>query len=158
MCSHLSFITLVTSSSSASNFWWNPPQIGTVSLSCVQLYDPVDCSLPGSSVHGILQARILEWIAIPSSRGSSQPRDGTQVFCIAGGFFNVWATREAQVNYKLLEIFVPWMEGGSFWKQGEPSWIPLLQYEIGNSVRSWVSASIPLNQSSCTYLWMNKLW
>ena len=39
--------------------------------------DPLDCSPPGSSVHGILQARILEWVAMPSSRGSSQPRDGT---------------------------------------------------------------------------------
>ena len=46
------------------------------SLGCVQLFcDPVDCSLPGFSVHGILQARILEWVAIPSSKGSSQPRD-----------------------------------------------------------------------------------
>ena len=49
----------------------------------------MDCSLPGSSVHGILQARILEWVAIPSSRGSSQPRDQTQVSCIAGRFFIV---------------------------------------------------------------------
>ena len=46
--------------------------------------DPMDCSQPGSSVHGILQARILEWVAMPSSRGSPQPRDQTQVFCTAG--------------------------------------------------------------------------
>ena len=44
---------------------------------------------------GIVQARILEWVAVPSSMGSSQPRDQTQVFCTAGGFFTVWATREA---------------------------------------------------------------
>ena len=56
-------------------------------LSCVWLCDPMDCSLPGSSVHGILQARILEWVAMPSSRGSSQPRDRTQVFYTAGRFF-----------------------------------------------------------------------
>ena len=49
--------------------------------------DPVDCSPPGSSVHGISQARILEWVAISFSRGSSQPRDQTQVSCIAGRFF-----------------------------------------------------------------------
>ena len=49
------------------------------------LCNPVDCSLPGSSVHGILQARILEWVAIPFSRGLSQPRDWTRVSCIAGG-------------------------------------------------------------------------
>ena len=50
------------------------------SLSCVQLCDPIACSLPGSSVHGILQARILEWVAVPFSRGSSQSRDQTQDF------------------------------------------------------------------------------
>ena len=44
---------------------------------------------------GILQARILEWVSVPSSRGSSQPRDWTQVSCIASGFFTIWATREA---------------------------------------------------------------
>ena len=53
------------------------------------------CSLPGSSDHGISQARILEWVAIPFSRGSSRPRDWCRVSCIAGGFFTVWATREA---------------------------------------------------------------
>ena len=47
--------------------------------SCPTLWDPIGCSLPGSSVHGILQARILEWVAIPLSRGSSQPRDRTWV-------------------------------------------------------------------------------
>ena len=47
--------------------------------SCLTLYDPMDHSLPGSSVHGILQARILAWVAMPSSRGSSRPRDLTHV-------------------------------------------------------------------------------
>ena len=50
---------------------------------------------PGSSVHGILQASILEWVAISYSTGSSQPRDQTQVSCIVGRFFTIWATREA---------------------------------------------------------------
>ena len=50
---------------------------------------PMDCSLPGSSLHGILQDRTLEWVAIPFSRGSSQPRDPTQVSCTAGGFFTI---------------------------------------------------------------------
>ena len=61
---------------------------------CLILCDRRDCSPPGSSVHGILQARILEWVAMPSSR-SSPPKDWTQVSCIAGGFFTVWATRES---------------------------------------------------------------
>ena len=56
------------------------------------LCDPTDCSLPGFSVHGILQAKILEWIAIPFSRGTSQPRYWTLVSCIAGRFYTVWAT------------------------------------------------------------------
>ena len=55
----------------------------------------MDCSPPGSSVHEVLQARILEWVAIPFSRGSSQPRGQNWVSCIASGFFTIWATREA---------------------------------------------------------------
>ena len=57
--------------------------------------DPMDCSPPGSSVYGILEARILEWVAIPFSRGSSQLRDRTQVSCIEVGFFTIWAIMEA---------------------------------------------------------------
>ena len=57
---------------------------------------PTLCDLMDYTVHGILQARIMEWVAIPFSRGSSQPRDGTQVSRIAGGFFTSWTTREAQ--------------------------------------------------------------
>ena len=59
----------------------------------------MDYSLPGSSVHGIRQARILEWVAISLSRVSSQPRDQTQVSLIAGRFFTVWAIREAPLRY-----------------------------------------------------------
>ena len=51
---------------------------------CPSPYNPVDCSQSGSSVHGILQARILEWVAMPCSKGSFQPRDQT---CVSGGFF-----------------------------------------------------------------------
>ena len=63
----------------------------------------MDYSLPGSSVHGILQARILEWVAISYSRASSQLRDQTRVSCIAGRFFTIWATRE-KVSFKVSEI------------------------------------------------------
>ena len=63
-------------------------------LSCVQLCDTVDYNPPGFSVYWILQARILEWVAISFSRGSSQLRNWTWVFSIAGGFFTVWATRD----------------------------------------------------------------
>ena len=63
--------------------------------------NPLDGSPPGPSVHGILQARILEWVAMPYSRGSSQLRDRTRVFCIAGRFFTDLATREAQNKINL---------------------------------------------------------
>ena len=65
-----------------------------VTHSCPTLCDPMDYSLRGSPVHGILQARILKWVAILFSRGSSQPRGQTQIFWIAGEFFTVWVTRE----------------------------------------------------------------
>ena len=60
---------------------------GKLLQSCLTLCDPMECSPPGSSVHGILQARTLEWVAMLSSRGPSRPRDRTRVSCIAGGFF-----------------------------------------------------------------------
>ena len=81
---------------------------------CPPLFDPIDCSLPGSSVHGILQARILEQTVMPFSRGSSRPRDWTQVFHIAGRFFTMWARREALS----LGIFP------SCWKNLQ--WLPIL--------------------------------
>ena len=66
-----------------------------VTQSYPTLCEPMDGSLPGSKVHGIFQARVLEWAAISFSRGSSQPRDWTWVSCIADRHFTVWATREA---------------------------------------------------------------
>ena len=93
--------------------------------SCLTLCDPVDYSLPGSSVHGILQARILEWVAISFSRGSSQPRNQTQVSCIVGRFFIVWATRDtpsfsiSTPVCPLLNLFTPYsiiaIEMLAFW-------------------------------------------
>ena len=68
-----------------------------VAQSCPTLWDPMDCSPPGSSVHGILLATILEWVAIPFSRGSSWLKDQTKVSCIAGRFFTIWAIKEVIV-------------------------------------------------------------
>ena len=70
-----------------------------VAQSCPVLCDPI---LSGSSIHGVFQARVLEWAAF--SRGSSQPRDWTQVYCIAGRRFTVWATREALWWIELLNV------------------------------------------------------
>ena len=66
-----------------------------VAQPCLTLCDPLDCSLPGFSVHGIFQARVLECVAISFSRGSSRPRDWTQVSHIVGRCFTLWATRKA---------------------------------------------------------------
>ena len=71
---------------------------------CLTLCDPIVCSPWDSSVHGILQARILEWVAIPFSRGSFQPRDRTRVSCIVFEFFTSWAIREAP-----FPIYLPWI-------------------------------------------------
>ena len=84
------------------------PSLHAKSLqSCLILHDPVDHSPPGFSVHGILQARILEWVAMPSSRGPAQPRDWTQVSRISGGFFTIWATREVGSICFLWEKKIP---------------------------------------------------
>ena len=72
-----------------------------ITKSCLTLSNSLDCSPPGSSVHGITQARILEWVIISFSRGSPQLRDRTCVFCVAGGFFNHRATWEALCDYWL---------------------------------------------------------
>ena len=68
--------------------WYSLVSSVKVTQSCLTHCDPMDYT-----VHGILQARILEGVAIPFSKGSSQPRDQTQVSCTAGGFFTIWATR-----------------------------------------------------------------
>ena len=75
-----------------------------VAQSCPTLCDSMDCSLLSSSVHGIFQAIVLEWIAISFSRGSSQPRDRTWVSRIAGRHFTVWASREAPPDHKLMQL------------------------------------------------------
>ena len=79
-----------------------------VTQSCPTLCDPKDCSLP--EIHGILQARIPEWVAIPFSMGFSRPRDRTWVSCTAGEFFTIWATREAPKS-----LFIFWLHPLSMW-------------------------------------------
>ena len=77
---------------------------------CPTLCDPMDYSLPGSSVHGIFQERIVEWVAISFSRRSSQPRDWTRVSCIVGRRFTIWASREAikKAKRQRIEAFELW--------------------------------------------------
>ena len=77
--------------------------------SCLTLSDPMDCRLPGSSVYGIFQTTTLEWVTISFSRGSSQPRNRTWVFCIAGRLFTFWATREPLTI--MHTCFIYWCKG-----------------------------------------------
>ena len=67
---------------------------------CPTLFDPMDCSPPGSSIHTVFQATILEWVAVFFSRGSSRPRGRTQVSGIVGRLFTLWATRKSQIVNK----------------------------------------------------------
>ena len=82
---------------------------------CLTLCNPMDYNLPGSSAHGIFQARTLEWVAISLSRGASQPKDQTQVSHIAGRCFTIWATREdllekeMATHSRILAWKIPWM-------------------------------------------------
>ena len=76
-------------------FWSFPKKLSEVKVaqSCLTLCNPMGYSPPGSSVHEIFQARVLEWVAIPFSRGSSWPRDWIWISGIAGRYFTSWATR-----------------------------------------------------------------
>ena len=84
--------------------------VSEVAQSCPTLCDPMDCSLLGSSVHGIFQAIVLEWIAISFSSGSSWPRDRTWVSCIVDRHFTVWTTREVHkrivIEWTLLKVII----------------------------------------------------
>ena len=82
-----------------------------ISNSC----DPMDCSLPGSSIHEILQARILEWIAISFSRGSSRPRNQTWVSSISGRFFTNRAMKEPPFKYSIYYISIYFLISWTIW-------------------------------------------
>ena len=111
--------------------------------SCPALCDPMDCSPLGSSVHGILQARILEWVACPSSRGSSWLKDRTLVSCIAGGdnslselsqhYFGKWYSFAFLLGYCFLTTQTSFEK---CWERFKPQWEKLpcwkgLSFEIG---------------------------
>ena len=147
-----------------------------VTHSCLTLCDPMDCSPPGFSVHEICQARILEWVAISSFRGSSRPRDQTQVSGIAGEFFTVWATREALLQnwfdtihlvffycsfYSVPWTSLPWTWVKTpYWNTEHCSWIKWLltgrphQVECGSSWEAMaVSAALVSDVWGSSPLW-----
>ena len=104
---------------------------------CPTLHDAMDCSPPGSSVHGSLQVRILEWVAITFSRESSQPKDRNWVSCTAGRLFTVQATREAPHVYKEL------LNKNTFQcTKGLTVWFTGKEIEISNKHRKSVSISV----------------
>ena len=74
--------------------------------SCLTLCDSVDCYLPGSSVHGISQARTLEWIAVSYSRGLSRPRDQSHISCLAGRFFTPEPLGKAIYTYVYIYVYI----------------------------------------------------
>ena len=106
---------------------------------CPTLCNPTDCSPPGSSVQGLLQARILDWVAISFSRGSSLFRDQTWVSCIASGFFANWATRES--------LFITDFPSGTRCKettcQCRRCWLLLIAYQRGYLSWTKLTPSIP---------------
>ena len=128
------------------------PLESEVAQLCPTLCDPMDCSPPGSSVHGILQARILEWVTISFCRGSSRPRDRTRVSGIGGRRFNLWATREAPGNQRAplcsstpLTLRVCWQRHG---------WLELVSHSDslcspgGRDLTSWLSFSVGVKWGS----------
>ena len=98
--------------------------------------DPMDCSPPGSSVRGIFQARVLQWVAISFSRESSQLRDRTQVSCTAGRCFTIWATRNPPIYVSILfQILFPFkslqsVEQVSLCNTVDPCWLSVLNIAV----------------------------
>ena len=115
---------------------------GGVAQSCLTLCDPMDCSPPGSSIHGIFQARILEWAAISFSRGSSRPRDQTLVSRIVDRHFTVWATKEVP-GYRETFLVIKKKKKKTFSKgllleDLERTFINILELLKGTSSWEWI--------------------
>ena len=127
--------------SSVSHFWSESES--EVTQSCPTLCNPMDCSLPGSSVHGIFQTKILEWVAIAFTRRSSWPRDWTWVSHIVGRRFTVWATGKS---------FLIW----GCWQFSWFPWSPSLHHENGQNGREEVSHYCWGHTSSLPVAWW--LW
>ena len=117
-----------------------------VAQSCPTLCDPMDGSPPGSSVHGILQAGILEWVAISSSRRPSRPRDWTWVFVISGRFFTMWATREAPIMSVGKVDFSCSVTCNSLWPHGLSPPVSSVHGILQTRILDWVD--IPLGSHS----------
>ena len=111
-----------------------------VAQSCLTLCNPMDCSLPGSSVHGIFQARILEWVAIPFSRGSSHLRDQTRVSCIAGGLYHL--SHQGSPNVVYLYI-----SSQSYGFSSSHVWMWELDHKEGWALKNWCFQTVVLEKT-----------
>ena len=121
-----------------------------VAWSCSTLCDPMACSPPGSSVHEILQAGILEWVAISFSSGSSWPRDWIHVSCIAGRFFTIWATRKALISCCCCSVVKSFPTVCNPTDYSTPG-LPVLHYllEFAQIHVHWVDDAIELSHLYC---------
>ena len=128
---------------SPTMMWWRW-KWNLVAHWCLTLCEYMDCSPPGSPIHGILQARTLEWVAISFSMASSQHRDQTQVSCIAGRFFTVWSTREA---WGCPLLFWPWRSRSAPVWSGRSPW--LWEWEISSSFISYLFLYLLSSLSCC---------
>ena len=105
------------------------------------LWDPIDCSLPHSSVHGILKARTLEWVAIPFSRGSSHPRDRTQVSCIVGRL-RIDLTEAEEINNRWQEYTKELYKKGLNDPDNSDGMVTLLEPDILECEVKWLYEAI----------------
>ena len=133
----------------AQGFWSQGHERAcAVAQSCPTLCDPVDCSPPGSSVHGISQARILGWIALSSSRGSSRPGDHTRVSCTAGRFFTTEPLGKSSQGHRRglftrLNLSYPLLSGCSSLLSSSLNFQSLRSFTPMESEASWLKAGKP---------------
>ena len=133
-----------------------------ITQSSPTLCDPMDSSLPDSSAHEILQARILEWLAISFSRGSSRPRGRTWVSCIAGRFFTIWATRESLsiLAYLVGRKNFTWESRPKYLdtSQANTRWL-LLHSDLWNNRKRWgIVFALDFTVSSRTCIPFTSCW
>ena len=111
----------------------------------------MDCSPRDSSVHGILQARILEWVTISFSKGSSRPRDWTRISYISGRFFTIWATREAlgwvKIQFQIKGEVIRMKKSHKWWSLPKKSLtnIKLYKMSVKSKLKWWLGTKESLN-------------
>ena len=125
------------------------------------LYDLIDCSPTSSSGHGILQARILEWVAISSSKGSSWPRNRTCVSCTAGRFLTVWTTRDSHETNLSDGIFTfralrcctaAHLRASPHWQR---RWVKTQCSQMYEPLKPWADKAVP---QGCLHLQCSPNW